>query len=117
MFMRFFSELKRAGNFIPMVGDTDSLADGRTPVLLRWDYLAASDRTRLNGPAGIVVVYPRTGIVASRKHCDLADVIGLADAFAFHHARIDGVDATAVRTGRRRLHDGVRRDLGARMAG
>ena len=61
--MAFFAELNRRGNFDSYFGDSVSLADGRTPVLIRWDYLGLSDRDRFKGKHRIEVVRPRTGNV------------------------------------------------------
>jgi putative spermidine/putrescine transport system substrate-binding protein len=62
--LRFFADLNRRGNFVPIVGDSASLVDGRTPVLVRWDYLALGDRDRLSGKTRIEIVRPKTGVVA-----------------------------------------------------
>ncbi|MDW9830262.1 extracellular solute-binding protein [Sinorhizobium meliloti] len=61
--LRFFADLNRKGNFVPLVGDRASLVDGRTPILIRWDYLALGDRDRLRGNTRIEVVRPKTGVV------------------------------------------------------
>jgi putative spermidine/putrescine transport system substrate-binding protein len=61
--LRFFAELHRKGNLVPMVGDSDSLAQGVTPILIRWDYLALGDRDRFAGNPKIEIVVPKTGIV------------------------------------------------------
>ncbi len=60
----FFAGLQRMGNFVPRMGTTESLANGRTPVLVHWDYLAFGDRDALKDRARIEVVRPRTGLVA-----------------------------------------------------
>ena len=62
--LKFFADLHRVGNFVPIVGDTATLADGRTPILIRWDYLAFGDREQLKGKTRIEVVRPKTGRVA-----------------------------------------------------
>lgn len=62
--LEFFAGLQRTGNFSPVIGTAETLADGRTPVLVRWDYLAYGDREALKGRARIEVVRPRTGLVA-----------------------------------------------------
>ena len=62
--LRFFADLARKGNFVPIIGGAGSLADGRTPILVRWDYLALGDRDRLKGTTRIEVIRPRTGVVA-----------------------------------------------------
>lgn len=62
--LKFFANLNEKGNFVPIIGDTNSLADGRTPILVRWDYLALGDRDRLRGKTRIEVIRPRTGVAA-----------------------------------------------------
>lgn len=62
--LRFFADLNRKGNFVPVVGDLASLTGGRTPILIRWDYLALGDRERLRGKTRIEIVRPKTGGVA-----------------------------------------------------
>jgi putative spermidine/putrescine transport system substrate-binding protein len=62
--LRFFANLNQSGNFVPVVGFTHTLVDGRTPILIRWDYLALDDRDRLRGTTRIEVITPRTGVVA-----------------------------------------------------
>ena len=61
--LSFFADLSRRGNFVPIVGGLASLEDGRTPILVRWDYLAATDRERSGGRTRIEIVRPKTGIV------------------------------------------------------
>lgn len=74
--LKFFADLRRRGNFVPIVGDLASLTDGRTPILVRWDHLALGDRERLKGKTRIEIVRPRTGV---------AGVYGQAiSAFAAH---------------------------------
>jgi putative spermidine/putrescine transport system substrate-binding protein len=62
--LRFFANLNQSGNFVPVVGFTHTLVDGRTPILIRWDYLALDDRDRLRGTTRIEVITPRTGVVS-----------------------------------------------------
>jgi putative spermidine/putrescine transport system substrate-binding protein len=61
--LKFFAELHKKGNLVPLIGDPESLAKGATPILIRWDYLALGDRDRLAGNPKIEVVVPKTGIV------------------------------------------------------
>ncbi|WP_409014626.1 ABC transporter substrate-binding protein [Aminobacter aminovorans] len=62
--LKFFADLNDNGNFVPIIGDANSIADGRTPILVRWDYLALGDRDRLRGATRIEVIRPRTAVVA-----------------------------------------------------
>ena len=60
----FFSKLNKAGNFVPTIGKAASIAQGATPIIIRWDYLALSDKDTLKGNPNISVVVPKTGVIA-----------------------------------------------------
>lgn len=60
----FFAELHRKGNFVPVVGRFDAFVDGRTPIMVRWDYLALGDRDSLAGKIRVEVIRPQTAVVA-----------------------------------------------------
>ena len=60
----FFAKLNKAGNFVPVIGKAASLAQGATPVVIRWDYNALADRDTLKGNPPVDVVVPKTGVVA-----------------------------------------------------
>lgn len=62
--LKFFAELNKAGNFVPVIGKVASVAQGSTPILIRWDYNALADRDTLAGNPPIDVVVPKTGVVA-----------------------------------------------------
>ena len=62
--LKFFSDLNKAGNFVPVVGKAASFAQGATPIIIRWDYNALADRDTLKGNPKVQVVVPKTGIVA-----------------------------------------------------
>jgi putative spermidine/putrescine transport system substrate-binding protein len=62
--LKFFSELNKNGNFVPVIGKAASLAQGSTPVVIRWDYNALADRDTLKGNPAVDVVVPATGVVA-----------------------------------------------------
>jgi len=62
--LKFFSDLNKAGNFVPTIGKAASLAQGATPIILRWDYNALADRDTLKGNPNVQVVVPATGVVA-----------------------------------------------------
>ena len=49
---------------MPVIGKAASLAQGSTPIVIRWDYNALSDRDTLNGNPPVEVVVPKTGVVA-----------------------------------------------------
>jgi putative spermidine/putrescine transport system substrate-binding protein len=62
--LKFFADLNAAGNFVPVIGKAASLAQGATPIILRWDYNALSDRDTLAGNPPVEVIIPKTGVVA-----------------------------------------------------
>jgi putative spermidine/putrescine transport system substrate-binding protein len=62
--LAFFAELNKKGNFVPVIGKAASLAQGATPIVIRWDYNALSDRDTLKGNPKVEVVVPKSGIVA-----------------------------------------------------
>jgi len=62
--LAFFKELNAAGNFVPVIGKPASLAQGTTPIMIRWDYNALSSRDTLAGNPEVEVIVPKTGVVA-----------------------------------------------------
>jgi putative spermidine/putrescine transport system substrate-binding protein len=62
--LKFFADLNKAGNFVPVIGKVGSLAQGATPIIIRWDYNALADRDTLKGNPKVDVVVPKTGVVA-----------------------------------------------------
>ncbi len=62
--LKFFADLNKAGNFVPVIGKAASLAQGATPIIIRWDYNALADRDTLKGNPKVEVVVPKSGVVA-----------------------------------------------------
>jgi putative spermidine/putrescine transport system substrate-binding protein len=62
--LKFFAELNKNGNFVPVIGKVGPLAQGATPIIIRWDYNALGDRDTLKGNPKVEVVVPKTGVVA-----------------------------------------------------
>ena len=62
--LKFFSDLNKAGNFVPVIGKAASLAQGSTPIIIRWDYLALADRDTLKGNPPVEVVVPTSTVLA-----------------------------------------------------
>lgn len=62
--LEFFKELNAAGNFVPVIGKSATLAQGQTPILVTWDYNALGGRDTLNGNPPVEIVVPKTGVVA-----------------------------------------------------
>jgi len=60
----FFKQLNEKGNFVPVIGKAATLAQGQTPILIRWDYNALADRDTLNGNPPVEVVVPKSGVLA-----------------------------------------------------
>jgi putative spermidine/putrescine transport system substrate-binding protein len=61
--LEFFAELNQAGNFVPVIANSGTLASGETPIILEWDYLALANRDTLAGNPNVEVVVPQTGIL------------------------------------------------------
>ena len=62
--LKFFAELNKNGNFVPVIGKAAPLAQGSTPIIIRWDYNALADRDTLKGNPNVAVVVPKTGVIA-----------------------------------------------------
>ena len=62
--LKYFSDMNKAGNFVPVIGKAASFAQGSTPIIIRWDYNALADRDTLKGNPKVAVVVPKTGVVA-----------------------------------------------------
>jgi putative spermidine/putrescine transport system substrate-binding protein len=62
--LRFFADLNKAGNFVPLVGNAETLEKGSTPIVIRWDYNALADRDQFKGKPKIEVVIPKNGVIA-----------------------------------------------------
>ena len=62
--LKFFADLNKRGNFVPVIGKAASLAQGATPIIIRWDYNALADRDTLKGNPKVEVVVPESGVVA-----------------------------------------------------
>ncbi|MGN6551308.1 MAG: ABC transporter substrate-binding protein [Pararhizobium sp.] len=60
----FYAKLNKAGNFVPVTGKSATLAQGATPIIVRWDYLALADRDNLKGNPPMDIVVPKSGVVA-----------------------------------------------------
>jgi putative spermidine/putrescine transport system substrate-binding protein len=62
--LKFFAELNKAGNFVPVIGKAAPFAQGSTPIIIAWDYNALSWGESLKGNPPYEVVVPQTGVVA-----------------------------------------------------
>jgi putative spermidine/putrescine transport system substrate-binding protein len=57
----FFKQLVEAGNFVPTIAKPGTIAQGETPITIRWTYNALSNRDALAGNPPIEVVVPASG--------------------------------------------------------
>jgi putative spermidine/putrescine transport system substrate-binding protein len=62
--LKYFAELNKAGNFVPVIGKAGTLAQGATPIIAMWDYNALSARDTLAGNPPVEVVVPKSGVLA-----------------------------------------------------
>jgi putative spermidine/putrescine transport system substrate-binding protein len=62
--LKFFADLNASGNFVPVGGSAATLAQGSTPIIVRWDYLALADRDTLAGNPAVNIVVPKSGVIA-----------------------------------------------------
>lgn len=60
----FWAEMRRVGNFIPVIADQGRIAAGETPLTIEWDYLALANRDALAGNPDLEIVVPQTGVLA-----------------------------------------------------
>eukprot|EP01037_Dinobryon_pediforme_P023035 gene23035-24371_t len=62
--LKFFADINKSGNFVPVIGKAAALTQGTTPITLRWDYNNLSARDAAKGNPPIDVLLPKTGVVA-----------------------------------------------------
>nr|WP_289851937.1 ABC transporter substrate-binding protein [Rhizobium sp. SSA_523] len=62
--LKFFADLNKAGNFVPVIGKSGTLAQGATPIVVMWDYNALSAKDTLAGNPPVEVVVPASGVLA-----------------------------------------------------
>ena len=60
----FFDKLNKAGNFVPLIAVPGTVDSGETPITMRWDYNALSNRDKTDGNPNIGVIIPSSGVVA-----------------------------------------------------
>jgi putative spermidine/putrescine transport system substrate-binding protein len=58
----FFAKLNEAGNFVPVIAKNATLANGETPIMITWDYLALGARDQLQDNPPVEVVVPKSGV-------------------------------------------------------
>jgi len=62
--LEFFKKLNGVGNFVPIIAVPGTVASGETPITIRWDYNALSNRDKSAGNPTIDVIIPKSGVVA-----------------------------------------------------
>jgi len=62
--LEFWAEMNSAGNFIPVIADQGKIAQGETPIVMEWDYLALANRDALAGNPELDIVVPASGVLA-----------------------------------------------------
>jgi putative spermidine/putrescine transport system substrate-binding protein len=62
--LKFFDKMNKAGNFVPLIAVPGTVASGETPITVRWDYNALSNRDKSNGNPNVAVIIPETGVIA-----------------------------------------------------
>ncbi len=60
--LEYFAQLNEAGNFVPVIATAGTIATGETPIVIRWDYLALTDRDTFAGNPATEVVVPESGV-------------------------------------------------------
>ena len=61
----FFTQLNKAGNFLPVDPTPATIASGQTPVVIDWDYTNAAQTVALQGKRDWKVVVPKEAVVSS----------------------------------------------------
>jgi putative spermidine/putrescine transport system substrate-binding protein len=62
--LRFFQQINRNKSLSDVIANRDTVASGNTPIALRWDYLALADREALSNQKELVIIIPKTGLIA-----------------------------------------------------
>lgn len=62
--LELFKQINDAGNFVPVIGKSATIAQGATPIVAAWDYNLLSWRDSLNGNPPVEVLIPEDGVVA-----------------------------------------------------
>jgi len=60
----WFNQLNKAGNFVPVIAKTGTIAQGATPIAFFWDYNAFGYRDAWNGNPPATVFYPSPTIAS-----------------------------------------------------
>ena len=62
--LKFFADLNKAGNFVPVIGKAAPVAQGTTPIVAAWDYNALAWKDGFAGNPKSEVIVPSDAVVA-----------------------------------------------------
>ena len=62
--LKFFADLNKAGNFVPVIGKAAPVAQGTTPIVAAWDYNALAWKDGFAGNPKAEVIVPSDAVVA-----------------------------------------------------
>lgn len=62
--LEFFKQLAESGNLSGTISNAAKVAKGETPITMRWDYNALSNRDANKDSVNIAVIYPKSGTIA-----------------------------------------------------
>ncbi len=60
----YFKKMNDAGNFVPVIAKPGTIAQGATPIVFTWDYLAFGYKDSFKGNPAVTVVYPSPTIAS-----------------------------------------------------
>lgn len=60
----WFNQLNKAGNYVPVIAKTGTVAQGATPIVFFWDYLAQGYADSFKGNPPTSIVYPNPTIAS-----------------------------------------------------
>jgi putative spermidine/putrescine transport system substrate-binding protein len=60
----WFNQLNKAGNYVPVIAKTGTVAQGATPIVFFWDYLAQGYKDSFKGNPPASIVYPSPTIAS-----------------------------------------------------
>ena len=60
----FFKKVNDAGNFVPVIAKPGTIAQGATPIVLTWDYLAFGYKDSFKGNPAVTITYPSPTIAS-----------------------------------------------------
>ncbi len=58
--LEYFKKLNAAGNLLPLIANTGSIAMGETPITFQWNYLALANVDSFAGNPTVEIVYPKS---------------------------------------------------------